>query len=85
MIEVPPISLEVFQYIIDFIYKVLTININIGNGWNIQLFWVMAWIFIVVAIIKLVTLDFSRAMRGDRSENYAKPVKTVKLKRGSRL
>ena len=55
-----PKVLEIFRILIDFIWNVLTIPINLGNGYQITIFHIIVFVFILIAVTGLITLDIPK-------------------------
>ena len=59
-----PQVLEVFRIIINFIWSTLTIQINIGNGYSFTLFHIIVFVFILITLLGVFTLEIPKFKGG---------------------
>lgn len=67
-----PKVLDIFKIIIEFIRNILFMPINIGEGFTINIFSIIAFIFVTIVILRFIFGDVNISM-GDKAEKFSKP------------
>ena len=76
----PPV-LTVFQIVIDFIWRIISYPIHLGNGINISIFSIIAFVFILITLLNVFQLKIPSFRSG--SDAYGKfSTKSTSVKKG---
>lgn len=77
-----PQVLDIFQIIINFIWRVINYPIHLGNGVYITIFYIMAFIFILITLLNVFQLQIPKFSAGWDSYGKFSVAKTNRIKKG---